>query len=80
MVRRAPICTVLPASSVRQDLAMGRLRARPISEDVISGNLAVIFSGERTLSDAERSIVQELVAAFGKAGERAAVPELGLHH
>jgi molybdate transport repressor ModE-like protein len=66
MVRRAPICTVLPLSSVQQDVQDGRLTATAIAEDVITGKLSVIFSPERTLSVAERAIVTALVAVFGK--------------
>ena len=66
MVRRAPICTVLPVSSVQQDVGDGRLTATAIAEDVVTGKLSVIFSAERSLSAAERAIVTALVAAFGK--------------
>jgi molybdate transport repressor ModE-like protein len=69
MVRKAPICTVLPLSSVKRDVEQGRLTACTITEDVISSSLSVIFSGKRTLSEVERSIIQELVAAFRKAPE-----------
>lgn len=64
MVRRAPLCTILPASSVRQDIESGNLVAVPINQDELSGGLSVIFSAERSLSDAERSIVQEFVRVF----------------
>ena len=67
MVRRAPICTVLPVSSVQQDVSDGRLTATAIAEDVVTGKLSVIFSPERSLSVAERAIVTALVAVFGKA-------------
>ncbi|MGO7151842.1 LysR family transcriptional regulator [Rhizobium leguminosarum] len=66
MVRRLPVCTVLPVSSVQQDIDSGRLTAAPITEDVIAGNLSVIFSGERTLSEAERTMIQSLAAVFGR--------------
>jgi molybdate transport repressor ModE-like protein len=69
LVRKAPICTILPISSVQQDVAQGRLIAAAIVEDVISGNLSVIFSAERTLSEAEREIIQSLIAAFGKPAD-----------
>ncbi len=64
MVRRAPLCTVLPASSVRQDLKAGTLIARPIRHDELAGRLSVIFAADRTLSSAERTIVQELITVF----------------
>jgi hypothetical protein len=53
-------------SSVQQDIGSGRLTAASITEDVIAGNLSVIFSGERTLSEAERTMIQSLVAVFGQ--------------
>lgn len=66
LVRRAPICTVLPVSSVQQDVNDGRLTATAIAEDVVTGKLSVIFSPERSLSVAERAIVTALVGVFGK--------------
>ena len=64
MVRQAPLCTILPASSVRQDIEAGNLIAVPINQDELSGGLSVIFSAERSLSEAERTIVQEFVRVF----------------
>jgi DNA-binding transcriptional LysR family regulator len=67
MVRRARIATVLPLSSVRQDLRAGRLTATPLADDVAAGKIAVIFSPERELSEAERAVIQALTAAFAEA-------------
>lgn len=64
MVRKAPLCTILPASSVRQDIEAGNLQAVPIKQDELFGALSVIFSAERELSEAERSIVQEFTRVF----------------
>jgi len=64
MVRQAPLCTILPASSVRQDIEAGNLVAVPINQDELSGGLSVIFSAERALSEAERTIVHEFVRVF----------------
>lgn len=64
MVRQAPLCTILPASSVRQDIEAGNLLAVPIRQDELSGALSLIFSAERELSEAERIIVQEFVRVF----------------
>ncbi|MGV8854691.1 MAG: LysR substrate-binding domain-containing protein [Devosia sp.] len=64
MVRQAPLCTVLPASSVRQDIEAGNLVAIPINQHELSGALSIIFSAERALSDAERTIVQECLRVF----------------
>ncbi|MDB5507107.1 MAG: nocR [Devosia sp.] len=70
MVRQAPLCTVLPASSVRRDIEAGNLVAVPIREGELSGSLSVIFSAERELSEAERIIVQEFVRVFRPGRER----------
>ena len=64
MVRKAPLCTILPASSVRKDVEAGNLKAVPIRQDELSGALSLIFSAERELSEAERIIVQEFVRVF----------------
>lgn len=64
MVRQAPLCTILPASSVRADIEAGNLVAVPIRQEEVSGALSVIFSADRELSEAERIIVQEFVRVF----------------
>jgi DNA-binding transcriptional LysR family regulator len=71
MVRNAPLCTVLPASSVRKDLMARTLVAVPINRDEVPGALSIIFSADRSLSDAERVIVQELVNIFKEGGTAA---------
>jgi molybdate transport repressor ModE-like protein len=67
MARRSPFCTILPSSSVRQDLAEGRLTASAIREDLGLGTVSIIFSGERSLSESERALVKALSAAFGRS-------------
>lgn len=64
MVRNAPLCTVLPASSVRKDVDAGLLVTVPINRNEVAGTLSIIFSADRSLSDAERLIVQELLNSF----------------
>ncbi|KQT51835.1 hypothetical protein ASG47_02855 [Devosia sp. Leaf420] len=64
MVRQAPLCTILPPSSVRADIEAGNLIAVPIRHEELSGALSVIFSADRELSEAERIIVQEFVRVF----------------
>lgn len=64
MVRQAPLCTILPASSVRADIEADNLVAVPIRVEEVSGALSVIFSADRELSEAERIIVQEFVRVF----------------
>ncbi|MDS7594263.1 LysR family transcriptional regulator [Agrobacterium tumefaciens] len=64
MVRSSRLCTVLPASSVRKDVEAGLLATVPIRRDEVPGALSIIFSSDRALSDAERTIIQELVRIF----------------
>jgi DNA-binding transcriptional LysR family regulator len=64
MVKQAPLCTILPASSVRKDIERGALTVVPIDHEELQGALWVIFSPDRELSEAERSIIQEFVATF----------------
>jgi LysR family nitrogen assimilation transcriptional regulator len=60
ILARAPVCTVLPPSAVEREIASGDLIAHPIVDPVISRRLFVIYSGERTLSEPERSLVNTL--------------------
>jgi LysR family nitrogen assimilation transcriptional regulator len=57
---RLPVCTVLPPSAVARELASGDLVAHPIVDPAIMRRLYVIYSGERALSEAERSLVNAL--------------------
>ena len=64
IVRHAPLCTVLPASSVRKDVGAGLLKARRIRRDEIPGALSVIFSASRSLSEPERLLIQAFQQMF----------------
>jgi DNA-binding transcriptional LysR family regulator len=66
IIRSAPLCTILPASSVQKDVEAGLLVTIPISRNEVPGALSIIFSADRSLSEAERTIVQTLVDVFGK--------------
>jgi LysR family nitrogen assimilation transcriptional regulator len=55
-----PVCTVLPPSAVALEIASGDLVAHPIIDPVISRRLFAIYSGERTLSEPERGLVNSL--------------------
>jgi DNA-binding transcriptional LysR family regulator len=66
ILARVPVLTVLPASSVRRELAAGELTAHPIVDPVIARRLFVIYSGERSLSDAERDLVNTLRARLSE--------------
>jgi LysR family nitrogen assimilation transcriptional regulator len=57
---RLPVCTVLPPSAVARELASGDLVAHPIVDPAIMRRLYVIYSGERALSEPERSLVNAL--------------------
>ena len=60
VLARAPVCTVLPPSAVRRELSEGELVAHPIIDPTIARRLFVIYSGERTLSEPERDLVNTL--------------------
>jgi DNA-binding transcriptional LysR family regulator len=60
VLARAPVCTVLPPSAIRRELSEGDLVAHPIVEPAIARRLFVIYSGERTLSEPERDLVNTL--------------------
>jgi DNA-binding transcriptional LysR family regulator len=60
ILARLPVCTVLPPSAVALEIASGDLVAHPITDPVISRRLFVIYSGERTLSEPERGLVNSL--------------------
>jgi DNA-binding transcriptional LysR family regulator len=60
ILARLPVCTVLPPSAVAPEIAAGDLVAHPIVDPVISRRLYVIYSGERTLSEPERDLVNSL--------------------
>ena len=60
ILTQLPICTVLPPSAVRRELAEGELVAHPIIDPVVARRLFVIYSGERSLSEPERDLVNTL--------------------
>ena len=60
ILARLPICTVLPPSAVAPEIASGELVAHPIIDPVITRRLFAIYSGERTLSEPERGLVNAL--------------------
>jgi LysR family transcriptional regulator, nitrogen assimilation regulatory protein len=60
MLARLPVCTVLPPSAVEREIASGDLTAHPIVEPEVSRRLYVIYSGERTLTQSERDLVNTL--------------------
>jgi DNA-binding transcriptional LysR family regulator len=51
---------VLPPSAVRRELAEGELVTHPIIDPVVARRLFVIYSGERSLSEPERDLVNTL--------------------
>jgi len=60
ILAQLPVCTVLPPSAVRRELAEGELVAHPIIDPVVARRLFVIYSGERSLSEPERDLVNTL--------------------
>ena len=71
ILARLPVCTVLPASAVAREIAAGDLAAHPIIEPTISRRLFVIYSGERTLSESERGLVNSLRRKLSESAKRA---------
>jgi DNA-binding transcriptional LysR family regulator len=67
ILARLPVCTVLPPSAVKREISSGDLIARPIIDPVIARRLFVIHSGERTLSEPERSLVNTLRRKLSEA-------------
>jgi DNA-binding transcriptional LysR family regulator len=68
ILARLPVCTVLPPSAVALEIAAGDLVAHPIIDPVISRRLFVIYSGERTLSEPERALVNALRRKLSEQG------------
>jgi LysR family transcriptional regulator, nitrogen assimilation regulatory protein len=60
MLHHLPVCTVLPPSAVRREVASGELAVHPIVEPTVSRQLFVIYSGDRSLSEPERNLVKSL--------------------
>ena len=74
VLAREPLCTVLPPSAVRRELAAGDLVAHPIIEPEIARRLFMIFSGDRSLTEAERDLVQTLRARLADLSETSRHP------
>lgn len=60
LLARQEVCTVLPPSAVAREIESGDLTAHPIIDPPIARRLYMIYSGERTLSEPERSLVNTL--------------------
>lgn len=57
LLAREPICTILPASAVGAELRAGTLSAHPIIDPAIERCLFLVYSGDRSLTPAERELV-----------------------
>jgi LysR family transcriptional regulator, nitrogen assimilation regulatory protein len=68
LLARLPVCTVLPISAVAREIERGDLVAHPIIEPQIARRLYVIYSGERTLSEPERGLVNILRRKLSEHG------------
>jgi LysR family nitrogen assimilation transcriptional regulator len=71
VLERQPVCTVLPPSAVRRELAAGELTAHPIIDPTIARRLFMIYSADRSLTEAERALVQLLRARLADEGAAA---------
>ncbi|MBP1296371.1 LysR family transcriptional regulator [Bradyrhizobium elkanii] len=60
LLARLPVCTVLPPSALAREIDSGDLTAHPIIDPPIARRLYMIYSGERTLSEPERGLVNAL--------------------
>ena len=60
LLKHEAICTVLPASAVRRELESGELTAHAIVSPAVARRLFVIYSGDRSLTEAEREFVSLL--------------------
>ncbi|MEP6885205.1 MAG: LysR family transcriptional regulator [Gammaproteobacteria bacterium] len=67
MLSRQPLCTVLPPSAVRREIEAGDLVAHPIIEPTIARRLFIIYSGDRSLTEPERNLVQLLRERLAEA-------------
>ncbi len=57
LLTREPICTIMPASAVRTEILNGELSAHPIVDPHIERSLFLVYSGDRSLTPAERELV-----------------------
>jgi len=69
LLSRERVATVLPASAVRPEILSRELSAHPIIEPTIQRRLFVIYSGDRSLTPAERDLVRLLRLHLGAAGQ-----------
>ncbi len=69
VLAHAPVCTVLPPSAVLREMSEGDLVAHPIVDPEIVRRLFVIYSGERSLSEPERDLVNTLRDRLSAAKE-----------
>ena len=69
VLAHAPVCTVLPPSAVLREMSEGDLVAHPIVDPEIARRLFVIYSGERSLSEPERDLVNTLRDRLSAAKE-----------
>ncbi|MDB5579666.1 MAG: hypothetical protein JWR80_4842 [Bradyrhizobium sp.] len=60
VLRRQPVCTVLPVSALCREIEAGELVASPIVDPVIMRRLFIIYSGGRSLTPAEREFIDLL--------------------
>lgn len=73
LLAREPIATILPASAVTPEIVAHELSAHTIVEPTINRRLFVIYSGDRSLTPAERELVRLLrLHLSGSSSERAA--------
>jgi LysR family transcriptional regulator, nitrogen assimilation regulatory protein len=73
VLREQPCCSVLPASSVQEQLEEGTLESHLIVEPTVVRQFYVSHSGHRELSDAEREFLKALRLEFRRASSQIAL-------
>lgn len=67
MLRRMPLCSVLPTSVVQEELDAGVFNSFSLKHLIPRRRLWLIFSTERTLANVEKRLASKLKEAFGEA-------------
>jgi len=67
MVREQPLCTVLPASAVQNQINSGALRSHMIIEPTLTRQFYAFHSGQRDLNKSEREFLELLRLEFMRA-------------
>jgi DNA-binding transcriptional LysR family regulator len=67
MIREQPLCTVLPVSSVQNQINSGALRSHPIVNPTLAQQFYAFHAGLRDLNEPEREFLKLLRSEFTRA-------------